>query len=114
MEQESDLHSMILATGGDKRLLSEANAKQFIHSPWPYTTLQKIPAHAKVAVVGTALTGVDVAKQLKAQGHQGPVILTSRCALLPGLKPKSRGPWCVPMIATYQGALAIAILDLCV
>jgi uncharacterized NAD(P)/FAD-binding protein YdhS len=42
--------------------------------------------NARVGVIGTRLTGVDVALALRERGHQGPVVLASRSGWLPSVK----------------------------
>ena len=51
--------------------------------PWDVAALARIPAAARVLVVGTGLTACDVVASLLARGHRGPITALSRHGLLP-------------------------------
>ena len=51
--------------------------------PWDTARLAAIPPEARVVVLGTGLTMVDVVAGLFARGHRGPVVALSRRGLLP-------------------------------
>ncbi|PZG29961.1 hypothetical protein C1I98_31540 [Spongiactinospora gelatinilytica] len=71
--------------GGEPRdLYSLAAAPGYVHEPYPLArTLAPIPADARVAVLGSGLTAVDVVVSLAARGHTGPITMLSRSGLLP-------------------------------
>lgn len=56
---------------------------RFLSDPWRGLDL---PPNARVGVIGTRLTGVDVALALRERDHQGPVLLASRSGWLPSVK----------------------------
>lgn len=56
---------------------------RFLSDPWHGPEL---PPDARVGVIGTRLTGVDVALALRERGHRGPVLLASRSGWLPSVK----------------------------
>jgi uncharacterized NAD(P)/FAD-binding protein YdhS len=61
----------------------------FIASPYPGDALRtRVPAGARVAILGTGLSAIDTAIALRAAGHQGPTTMASRGGLLPTV----RGP----------------------
>ena len=51
--------------------------------PWDVAALDRIPAAARVLIVGTGLTASDVAARLLARGHTGAITMLSRHGLLP-------------------------------
>ncbi|WP_052281715.1 FAD/NAD(P)-binding protein [Kluyvera genomosp. 1] len=55
---------------------------RLIANPWQPGALADIPATAKVAIMGTALSMADVVASLARQGHQGEVLAFSRHGLL--------------------------------
>ncbi|GAA3685207.1 FAD/NAD(P)-binding domain-containing protein [Lentzea roselyniae] len=64
-------------------------AAGYIHVPYPLSrSLAEVPAQAKVGIVGSGLTAVDIVMALHARDHQGPIALVSRNGLLPAV----RGP----------------------
>ena len=54
-----------------------------INDPWAPQALQNIPRDARVLLVGTGLTAVDVLLSLTDRGHTGPITLLSRRGKLP-------------------------------
>lgn len=56
---------------------------RFLSDPWGDLAL---PPNARVGVIGTRLTGVDVALALRERDHRGPVLLASRSGWLPSVK----------------------------
>lgn len=56
---------------------------RFLSDPWHGP---EPPPDARVGVIGTRLTGVDVALALRARDHRGPVLLASRSGWLPSVK----------------------------
>jgi uncharacterized NAD(P)/FAD-binding protein YdhS len=64
-----------------------AGAPGFHPDPYPLNmVLPAIATDAHVLVLGTGLSGVDVALGLIASGHRGPISMTSRHGLLPGVR----------------------------
>ncbi|MET9343179.1 FAD/NAD(P)-binding protein [Nonomuraea sp. NPDC003804] len=59
-------------------------APGFVGDPYPLAyTLDRVPAGAEVAVIGSGLTAVDVVVSLAARGHAGRITLVSRSGMLP-------------------------------
>jgi uncharacterized NAD(P)/FAD-binding protein YdhS len=56
----------------------------FLRDPWGGGL--DLPGRLRVGVIGTRLTGVDVALALRERGHTGPVLLASRSGWLPSVK----------------------------
>lgn len=59
------------------------DSPRFIPDPWAPGVLAALPPEAPLLLIGTGLTLVDVALQLAASGHRGPLIAVSRHGLLP-------------------------------
>ncbi|MER6046260.1 FAD/NAD(P)-binding protein [Streptomyces sp. NPDC001793] len=82
---------LCLGTGepADPYLLT--GAPGFHPDPYPLrSVLPAIAADAHVLVLGTGLSGVDVALALLRSGHHGPITMTSRHGLLPGVRATQR------------------------
>lgn len=60
-----------------------AHSARYIGWPWQDDALDRIPADARVLIVGTGLTMADVAATLVARGHRGTLTAISRHGLLP-------------------------------
>ncbi|WP_179062164.1 FAD/NAD(P)-binding protein [Pseudomonas taiwanensis] len=78
----------VIATGNfapavPASLAGIATDPRFIRDPWLPRALEPIQRDARVLLVGTGLTMLDVALALQDQGHQGPLHAYSRRALLP-------------------------------
>jgi uncharacterized NAD(P)/FAD-binding protein YdhS len=59
----------------------------YIRDPYPLrSALVDVPVNARVAVVGSGLTAVDVVMGLRAHAHQGPITVVSRNGLLPAVR----------------------------
>lgn len=64
-----------------------AGADGFVGDPYPLRQSQaEIPANARVGIVGSGLTAVDVVMGLRARGHQGPITMFSRKGMLPAVR----------------------------
>lgn len=62
-------------------------AAGFISNPYPlHQSMAQVPVHARVGIVGSGLTAVDVVVALRARGHQGPITLISRHGYLPAVR----------------------------
>lgn len=59
------------------------DSPRFIPDPWAPGVLAALPPDAPLLMIGTGLTLVDVALQLTAAGHRGPLVAVSRHGLLP-------------------------------
>lgn len=67
--------------------LKETN--NYIHNPYPLSNnVNSIPSNAKVAVIGSSLTAIDIALSLNDSGHKATIDLLSRKHVLPYI----RGP----------------------
>ncbi|RDC69033.1 hypothetical protein DLJ49_18825 [Rhodovulum sp. 12E13] len=79
----------VLVTSHDRPVLPVAPAPGFLRhpgyhgDPWDTARLAGIPPDARVVVLGTGLTMVDVVTGLLARGHRGPIFALSRRGLLP-------------------------------
>jgi uncharacterized NAD(P)/FAD-binding protein YdhS len=76
---------VVLALGHlpSTRYCRHEGGSRFLSDPWGDLTL---PPNARVGVIGTRLTGVDVALALRERDHRGPVLLASRSGWLPSVK----------------------------
>ncbi|SDH46510.1 Uncharacterized NAD(P)/FAD-binding protein YdhS [Lentzea fradiae] len=64
-----------------------SGAEGYVGNPYPIRdSLARVPANARVGVVGSGLTAIDVVMGLRARGHQGPVTLVSRNGKLPAVR----------------------------
>lgn len=80
---------LVLCTGmdtpNDPYCLSQS--PNFVLSPYPINRIPDIiPESSSVTVLGTGLTGIDVAVSLTDQGHKGPIYMVSRQGLLPAVR----------------------------
>ncbi|MGK5638158.1 FAD/NAD(P)-binding protein [Streptomyces sp. URMC 126] len=70
-----------------------AAAPRYLATPFPLArTLRGLAPDARVGVLGSGLTAVDVVAALAARGHRGPVLLASRSGLLPSVAPAQPPP----------------------
>lgn len=61
-----------------------SGAPGYVNEPYPLAdTIAGIPADARVAVIGSGLTAVDIAVALTTDNHTGPISLLSRSGVLP-------------------------------
>jgi uncharacterized NAD(P)/FAD-binding protein YdhS len=56
---------------------------RYVASPWQEGELERIDADARLLIVGTGLTMVDVVATLRRRGHRGEIVAMSRHGLLP-------------------------------
>ena len=78
-----------LALGHLQRLKTENDhyADRYYHSPYPIDRLiEEIPRTARVGVIGTRLSAIDVAIGLASAGHKGGVVCVSRGGRLPAVR----------------------------
>ncbi|AHH97365.1 hypothetical protein KALB_4001 [Kutzneria albida DSM 43870] len=64
----------------------------YVHSPWRAAGLSSISTGARVGVLGTSLTAIDVLLSLRAQGHQGEIVCLARQRGLPAVQPEVLQP----------------------
>lgn len=60
-----------------------ARDPRYIGWPWQDDALDRIPADARLLIVGTGLTMADVVNSLRHRGHRGGIVALSRHGLLP-------------------------------
>lgn len=60
-----------------------ARSPRYIGWPWQEDGIDRIPATARVLLVGTGLTMADVVVSLRRRGHRGDIVAISRRGLLP-------------------------------
>ncbi len=70
-------------------------------SPYPlYDLVKRIPRTARVGIIGSRLSAVDAAVNLRERGHTGPLALLSRQGWLPSVQgaaqPGAPLRWCTP------------------
>lgn len=84
-----DAWRVILATGHERPHLpwnvegGSTADQRLIRDPWSPDALAGVAQDARVVLLGTGLTMVDVAAQLLGSGHTGPITAISRRAQLP-------------------------------
>jgi uncharacterized NAD(P)/FAD-binding protein YdhS len=89
LDNGSTLHAraVVLAQGNlppqRHRALAGIAAPQAIADPWAPGALDAMAADARVLLLGTGLTAIDVIQSLQARGHKGPIIALSRRGLVP-------------------------------
>jgi uncharacterized NAD(P)/FAD-binding protein YdhS len=97
----------VLATGN---LLPDARREStYITNPWSCGFADELEADRPVVILGTGLTMVDIATQLRATGFSGPVIAISRR----GLQPRSHAatmPWPTPTLSQPEQSSVHALL----
>jgi uncharacterized NAD(P)/FAD-binding protein YdhS len=97
----------VLATGN---LLPDASQDStYITNPWSCGFTDGLEADRPVVILGTGLTMVDIATQLRATGFSGPVIAISRR----GLQPRSHAattPWPTPILSQPERFSVHALL----
>lgn len=65
------------------KVVGDGSQDNILQSPWNWTALQAISNTARVCIVGSGLTMVDVILTLQAQQHQGEIKVISRHGALP-------------------------------
>jgi uncharacterized NAD(P)/FAD-binding protein YdhS len=79
-----------------------------VANPWDVDALDRLPRDGSVLILGTGLTGCDVAASLRARGHRGQLLAVSRRGLLP--RPRTRLP--VEPAGDFESAPSTRALDL--
>lgn len=80
---EYDRVALALGHLPSTRYCPDEGGPRFLSDPW---SGPELPPNARVGVIGTRLTGVDMALALRERGHRGPVLLASRSGWLPSVK----------------------------
>ncbi|WP_071827290.1 hypothetical protein [Xenorhabdus doucetiae] len=63
------------------------NESRYFSSPYPlYKNLSKISSDSKVAIIGTALTAIDIVRALMEKEHSGEIIIFSRSGRIPRIR----------------------------
>ncbi|MFO1539023.1 MAG: FAD/NAD(P)-binding protein [Chloroflexota bacterium] len=109
---------LLLATGHGQPGSGWPDDPRVIADPWSADVLATIGREARVTIVGSGLTAVDVVLALDDAGHRGPVRLLSRHGLLPMAhaagpalpRPPATGPD-DPSAATVLGILRALRVD---
>ncbi|MFF2391203.1 FAD/NAD(P)-binding protein [Nocardia sp. NPDC058114] len=66
-------------------------APGYVDEPYPLArTLTEVDPEARVAVIGSGLTAVDITAALTENGHRGPITLLSRSGILPFVQQRPR------------------------
>ncbi len=89
----------VLAAGN---LLSGGNSEgPYVADPWSYDFARRLELDRPVVILGTGLTMVDIATQLRESGFAGPVIAISRRSLLPRSHVATT-PWTTPTLSERE------------
>ncbi|MET3471378.1 putative NAD(P)/FAD-binding protein YdhS [Novosphingobium sp. 1529] len=89
LDQGVPLHAraVVLAQGNlppqRHRALAALAPPQALPDPWAPGALDAIAPDARVLMLGTGLTAIDVIQSLDARGHRGPIVALSRRGLVP-------------------------------
>lgn len=82
-----DARAVVLAQGNlppqRHRALDGLAGPDVVPDPWAPGALDAVAPDARVLLVGTGLTAVDVIQTLQARGHKGPIMALSRRGLMP-------------------------------
>jgi uncharacterized NAD(P)/FAD-binding protein YdhS len=80
------------------------------HDPWTEGATHGLRPDTPVLVVGTGLTMVDLALDMRARGFAGPIIAVSRRGLLPHRHALIGGTWPAPVFAPAERGSLAALL----
>jgi uncharacterized NAD(P)/FAD-binding protein YdhS len=91
--------------------------RAFLQSPWDSVRLSDIDAHARILILGTALTTFDLIATFVRSGHRGPITAISRRGIRPQPRAKPTGvpppsPWHrliapVPPFLSFSGEITV-------
>ncbi|NMN05359.1 MULTISPECIES: FAD-dependent oxidoreductase [unclassified Novosphingobium] len=101
LDNGTSLHAraVVLAQGNlppqRHRALAGFEPPLVLPDPWAPGALDAIAPDARVLLVGTGLTAIDVIQSLQARGHKGPILALSRRGLVPRAHAAS-GPTVTP------------------
>ncbi|WP_082706919.1 FAD/NAD(P)-binding protein [Pseudomonas sp. EpS/L25] len=83
----SDHVVLSCGNGGSLEYKNLEDTPGFFSSPYPIKhTTRVIPKEARVAIIGSRLSAIDMAIGLKASGHTGPIVFHSRTGSLPAVR----------------------------
>ncbi|WP_181017504.1 FAD/NAD(P)-binding protein [Methylobacterium sp. V23] len=106
--REHQVAAAILATGNV--LPNKPQTGPYIANPWLSPFAEKLDSDKPVVIMGSGLTMVDVALQLRGSEFVGPLIAISRRGLLPRTHSSTR-PWPLPRLTPQeQSSLAQLLL----
>lgn len=91
LEDGKRLHAdfVVLATGNFEPAMlpgidpDAIASNAYCHNAWEDSTYADVPENAPVTLIGTGLTGVDVALRLRELGHRGVITAVSRHGMFP-------------------------------
>lgn len=75
----------------------------YVGEPWRQEGVPPLDPEARVGVIGTGLTAIDLALGLEAQGHRGPIWLLGRRGQLPGAHAPGPLPHEPPPLLASEG-----------
>ncbi|MBC7301199.1 MAG: FAD/NAD(P)-binding protein [Nocardia sp.] len=86
-----DRVALCVGSGRPRDQYGLTGAPGYINEPYPLGhTLTAVAPQARVAVIGSGLTAVDITAALTANGHRGPITLLSRSGVLPHVQQRPR------------------------
>ena len=78
---------VVLALGnfppGDPLASWDAESSRYVRNPWSAESFDGVESLGSILLVGSGLTSVDIAVQLRVQGYRGTIHMVSRHGLLP-------------------------------
>lgn len=96
---------LILATGNlppsplKVEYEQSTQVSSIIQNPWDWRAFRDITSSARVVVIGSGLTMVDVVLRLETQGHTGPITVISRHGYLPNGHAPQMSPSRKPVVS---------------
>lgn len=90
--------------GADPALI---RCPSYVATPWAAGALDEVAPDARVLLLGTGLSAVDVALTLDGRGHTGPITAVSRHGLLPCPHPAAPATAAVPPITDATSVRAV-------
>ncbi len=81
-----------------------------VHDPWSDDATAGLRPDAPVMIVGTGLTMVDLALDMRGRGFDGPIIALSRRGLVPQRHAPAGGTWATPDFSAVERQSLTALL----